>query len=250
MDILYSILLFLLGSLLTSFYQLVGSRLPNKETILGRSYCDQCHHELTIIDVIPILGFLLQKGRCRSCGRKIAICYPIREILGGLIFVFTYVYVGFSLEMIIILVMFSVLFIESISDQLHMIVLDRIWIIGTFPLIVIRIIEGEWQTYLLSSCVLFATLYLISYLSSKIYKREALGGGDVKLYFFIGWLLTLTQGFLSLFLASILGLVYGMIKVRKKSKAFALVPFIALGVFIAYFYGDVLIEGYLNLLGM
>lgn len=250
MDILYSILLFILGSLFTSFYQLVAQRIPMGETIGGRSHCDQCHETLKMMDVIPILGYILNRGRCPKCHTKISICYPIYEILGGLIFMFTYLYVGFSLEMIIIYVMYSVFFIESISDQKHMIVLDRIWMIGIIPLIVFRIIQGEWKTYLLSSVILFLTLYLISYVSAKIYKREALGGGDVKLYIFIGWLLTLTQGFLSLFLASILGLIYGMIKLRNKSKEFALVPFISMGVFIAYFYGDTLIQGYLKLLGM
>jgi prepilin signal peptidase PulO-like enzyme (type II secretory pathway) len=162
----------------------------------------------------------------------------------------SYLYAGFSLELIVILIMFSVFFIEAISDQKHMIVMDRVWMIGVVPLMIIRIIEGEWKTYLLSSAVLFITLFLISYIFSKIYKREALGGGDVKLYFFIGWLLTVEEGFLSLFLASILGLIYGMIKVRMKSKEFALVPFIAMGVVIAYLYGDTMIEGYLKLFGM
>ena len=89
-----------------------------------------------MMDVIPILGYILNRGRCPKCHTKISICYPIYEILGGLIFMFTYLYVGFSLEMIIIYVMYSVFFIESISDQKHMIVLDRIWMIGIIPLIV------------------------------------------------------------------------------------------------------------------
>ena len=161
-----------------------------------------------------------------------------------------YLYQGFSLDSFIILIMYTVFYIESRSDQKHMIVIDRIWMIATIPLIIMRIIQGTWLTYLISSTILFTTLFLIAYISSKLYHREALGGGDVKLYFFIGWLLTLTQGFLSLFIASILGLIYGMIKVKKKSEVFALVPFIALGVIISYFYGDWLIESYLNLLGM
>ncbi len=250
MDILYSVLFFLFGALLTSFYLLVGQRIPVGKTILGRSMCDRCHQTLRMIDIIPIFGYLVNKGRCSHCHQKINYCYPLYELLGGLIFMVSYLYAGFSLELIVILIMFSVFFIEAISDQKHMIVMDRVWMIGVVPLMIIRIIEGEWKTYLLSSAVLFITLFLISYIFSKIYKREALGGGDVKLYFFIGWLLTVEEGFLSLFLASILGLIYGMIKVRMKSKEFALVPFIAMGVVIAYLYGDAMIEGYLKLFGM
>ena len=132
----------------------------------------------------------------------------------------------------------------------YTIVIDRVWMVGAIVLIAIRIIQGTWLTYLLSSSILFVSLFLIAYLASKIYHKEALGGGDVKLFVFIGWVLTITQGFLSLFIASILGLIYGIIKLKKKSQAFALVPFIALGVVISYFYGDMLIEAYLSLLGM
>ena len=250
MDIFYGILMFIIGALLTSFFELIADRIPLKKSIMGRSMCDQCQQTLSWIDIIPILGYIIRKGKCSMCGKKISICYPILELLGGLVFLFSYLYTGFQIETFIILIMFSVFYIESRSDQKHMIVIDRVWMIATILLIVFRIIQGTWLTYLISSLVLFIVLFLIAYISAKIYHREALGGGDVKLYVFIGWLLTLTQGFLSLFLASILGLIYGMIKVKKKSSVFALVPFIALGVIISYFYGDQIIEGYLNLLGM
>jgi len=250
MEILYAILMFILGALLTSFYHLVADRLPIKETLMGRSHCDHCKIQLKWIDILPILGYIVNRGKCRSCHKKISICYPLFELLGGLIFAFTYLYAGFSFDLLVILVLYAVLFVESLSDMKYTIVIDRVWMVGTVLLIVIRIIQGIWLTYLLSSSILFVSLFLIAYLASKIYHKEALGGGDVKLFVFIGWVLTITQGFLSLFIASILGLIYGIIKLKKKSQAFALVPFIALGVVISYFYGDMLIEAYLSLLGM
>ena len=250
MEILYAILMFILGILLTSFYQLAADRLPKNETLMGRSHCDHCKTQLKWIDILPILGYIVNRGKSRCCHKKISICYPLFELLGGLIFAFTYLYAGFSFELLVILVLYSVLFIESLSDMKYTIVIDRVWMVGAVVLIIIRIIEGTWLTYLISSSILFVSLFLIAYLASKIYHKEALGGGDVKLFLFIGWVLTTTQGFLSLFIASILGLIYGIIKLKKKSQAFALVPFIALGVVISYFYGDMLIEAYLSLLGM
>lgn len=250
MEIFYAIMMFILGALFTSFYHVLAYRLPQKKSIMGRSQCDHCHETLHLVDVLPIVGYVINKGKCRKCHQKISFCYPLFEFLGGLIFLFSYLYVGFSYELIILLTIYSVFFIESLSDLKHTIVIDRVWIIGVLPIICIRVIENEWKTYLLSSLILFIALFIIAYLSFKFYKKEALGGGDVKLYFFIGWILTLTQGFLSLFLASILGLIYGMIKLKKKSQAFPLVPFIAMGVVISYFYGDALIEAYLSLFGM
>lgn len=250
MTIFYSIMMFVLGMFLTSFYQLVAERIPKRESIMGRSHCDHCQRQLTWMDVLPIFGFLYRKGTCPSCHKNISWCYPIIEFCGGLIGLFTYLYQGFSLETLIILIMFSVLLIETIADKKQMIVIDRVWMIGIIPLIVIRIIQGTWITYFISSLVLFVFLFLVALIASKIFHKEALGGGDVKLSLFIGWLLNIPLGFMSLFLASLIGLIYGMIKLKKKAQVFAFVPFLASGVIVTYFYGDWLLDAYLRLLGM
>jgi len=250
MTIFFSIMMFILGMLFTSFYQLIAERIPKHETILGRSHCNHCHKQLSWIEVLPIFGFLYRKGKCSNCGKKITWCYPLLEFIGGLIFLLAYLYQGFSFETAIILIMYSVFFIESVSDKKYMMVIDRVWMIGIIPLVMIRILQGTWLTHLISSLVLFVILYGIAYLASKLFHQEALGGGDVKLYLFIGWLLNLTLGLMSLFLASLIGLIYGIIKIKKKGQAFALVPFLAMGVVISYFYGEWLLESYLRLLGM
>lgn len=250
MDYVYGILMFMLGALLTSFFQLLAERLPKQKSINGRSVCNQCHQALSLCDVIPIVGFVLRKGKCRHCGNRIPKCYPILEFLGGLIFLSAYIYVGFSFELIVILIMYAVFYIEILTDLRYMIVLDRIWIIGIVPLIMIRIIEGTWKTYAISSVALFMLLYSIAFLAQKYYKKDALGGGDVKLYLFIGWIIPVFSGLLSLFIASLFGFIYGMIKKKEKLQVFPLVPFIFLGVVISYFYGEWLINLYLDLLGM
>ena len=86
MTIFYSILMFILGALLTSFFELLADRIPKKESIMGRSHCDQCHETLKWVDILPIIGYFIQKGKCASCGRKISFCYPLLELLGGFIF--------------------------------------------------------------------------------------------------------------------------------------------------------------------
>jgi prepilin signal peptidase PulO-like enzyme (type II secretory pathway) len=250
MTILYAILIFILGSLLTSFYHVLGDRLPKFESINGRSHCDTCKKELRWIDIIPIFGYLLNRGKCHFCKSKIPICHLLLELIGGALFSISFLIYGFSLELAIVLIFISVFIIESISDQKYMIVLDRIWIIGIIPVIAIRIIQGEFFTYLISSAALFSILFLIAYLSQKIYKKDALGGGDVKLFIFIGFILTLGQGLLALFLTSLFGFIYGMIKLRTKHQEFPLVPFIFLGVMISYLYGQDIINWYLSLLRM
>ncbi len=250
MTILYTTLIFILGALLTSFYHVLGERLPKQETIQGRSHCDTCQHELRWIDIIPIFGYLINRGKCHFCNSRISICHLWIELLGGALFSIAFLINGFSLELAVMLIFISVLIIESISDQKYMIVLDRIWMIGIVPIIVIRIIQGEFLIHLLSSAVLFSILFVIAYLAQKIYKKDALGGGDVKIFIFIGFILTLGQGLLALFMTSLFGFIYGMIKLRKKHQEFPLIPFIFIGVMISYLYGQDIINWYLNFLRM
>ncbi|MBU1144057.1 MAG: prepilin peptidase [Firmicutes bacterium] len=250
MTILYTSLIFIFGSLLTSFYLVLGERLPKNESINGRSHCDTCHHDLRWIDIIPIFGYLINKGKCHFCKSKIPICHLLLELLGGALFSISYLIYGFSFELAILLVFISVFMIESVSDRKYMIVLDRIWMIGIIPLIIIRIIQGEFLSYLISSAVLFSILFIIAYLSQKVYKKDTLGGGDVKLFIFIGFILTIGQGLLALFMTSLFGFIYGIIKLRTKHQEFPLVPFIFIGVMISYLYGQDIINWYLSLLRM
>lgn len=250
MTILYTSLIFILGSLLTSFYLVLGERLPKNETINGRSHCDTCHHQLRWIDVLPIIGYVVNRGKCHFCQAKIHFHYFLLEIIGGSLFSILFLIYGFSYELAVLLITVSVFIIESVSDRKYMIVIDRIWIIGIIPLIVIRIIQGDFITYLTSSAILFFILFLIAYLSKKIYKKDALGGGDVKLFIFIGFILTVWQGLLALFITSLFGFIYGMIKLRTKHQEFPLVPFIFIGVMISYLYGQDIIDWYLSLLRM
>ncbi len=250
MTLLYSIFIFIFGALMASFFHLIAQRVPAKESITGRSYCPKCHHQLRFIDVMPILGYIINRGRCHYCQKKIDIAHLIVELLGGFLFTFAYLMIGFELELLAALIIISVLLIESISDAYSMTVLDRVWIIGIIPLMIIRIIQGNFWDYLVSSISLFGFLYLLALLGKWIMKKDAIGGGDIKLYLFIGMGLLLPNNVLSLFIAALFGLVYALFRRNKKNDYIALVPFIFLGVFIAYYYGDLLLESYMKWLGM
>ena len=247
---LFAGLIFLYGMVFTSFFDVVGTRLPKGESLLGRSHCEQCHHQLRLLDVIPILGYLNNHGKCRSCQAKIPYYHPLIELFGGLLFVIAYLIHGFSAPFWIALIMVSVLIIQSIADLRYQVVIDRIWIIGIVPLIILRIIQDTWLIHLISSLSLFAFLFILSLIYQKITKKEALGGGDVKLYLFIGWVLTPVNSFLSLFIGAILGMLFNVIKRNKTDTYLPLVPFISIGVYLSYYVGDWLINGYLSWIRM
>ncbi|MBI9008395.1 MAG: prepilin peptidase [Tenericutes bacterium] len=243
------ILFFLLGITLTSFYQLLAERLPVNKTILGRSECDNCHKTLRFIDIFPIFGYIINHGKCHKCKKPINIKYPLTELLGGLLFSLMYYVLGLDIELIAALTMISVLLIETLTDINSRTVLDKIWIIGLIIIIPIRIIQGTFFEHLLSASILFFFLWGLSYFGYKILNKTALGGGDIKLYIFIGFILTIWSNILSLFLASVLALIYA-ISFKKTKEYIPLVPFIALSVVITYFFGNQLIDWYLGLFGM
>ncbi|BCR35582.1 prepilin peptidase [Mariniplasma anaerobium] len=250
MTILYAIFIFIFGSLFTSFFHVLAVRIPKGETLLGTSHCDHCERKLRLVDVLPIIGFVINKGKCHNCGVKIGVKHLIYEIIGGSLFTLSFLLYGFTIDFYILIILLSVLLIESIVDIDSMIVIDRIWMIGIIPILLIRILDQEIWPYILSSAVLFVLLFLIATLAKAYYKKDALGAGDVKLYIFIGLFLKFPQGVLSLFLASLFGLIYGIIFMKEKDKYLPLVPFISLSVYICYLYGEQMIDWYLKLLGM
>ncbi len=249
MYILY-LLIFFLGATLSSFFFLVGERIPQHKHITGRSFCNYCKHKLRFVDELPIIGYIINLGKCHYCKKPISIYYLLYELLGGLLFVFSYIILGFKLELIIAITLISVFLIETISDILYQIVLDKVWIIGSVIVVIVRILQGEFLTYIFSALFLFSFMFLIAYLGKKVTNKEALGGGDIKLFFFIGLTITVWNGLLALFFASIIALIFAILFKKSKKDYLPLVPFIFIGTFITYFYGDIIISWYLNLFGM
>ncbi|MDA3932582.1 MAG: prepilin peptidase [Tenericutes bacterium] len=251
MEIIYGIFIFLLGALFASFAYLLGYRIPRNEPKKSRSYCDHCEHQLRLIDVFPILGYVVNLGRCRYCKEKISIKYPLFEILGGILFLSTYMIIGdLNLELLLSFVLITVLLIQTVSDLYYHEVIDRAWLIGLVFFVIIRIIQNDFITYLLSSIGLFGVLIAIALLGQFAFKKESLGGGDVKLFLMIGFALTFVEGLLAIFLASFIGLIYALLTRIKSGKEMAFIPMISIGVLMTYWFGQNMIQWYLNLLGM
>lgn len=230
--------LFILGLVLGSFYNVVIWRIPRKKSIISpRSHCPQCKNNLSYSELIPVISFLLQKGKCRHCEAKIGVQYPIVELLTGLLFGFS-AYITESLPSLLVSIIFvSLLLIAGVIDYRHQILPNKI----TIPGIVIGLILAAlgWTVPLLSSitgAVVGGTTLLIIALISK----GGMGLGDVKFLALIGAFLGPPFTFVAIFLASLAGAVIGTIYLiitrqgRKTPIPFG--PFLALGGLIAYFF--------------
>lgn len=95
MQVFFCILIFIMGTVFGSFFTLAVYRIPlNKNIVNERSFCPKCNHRLEFIDLIPVLSYLLLKGKCRYCGEKVRIRYLILEILSGIVFLASYLSLG------------------------------------------------------------------------------------------------------------------------------------------------------------
>lgn len=239
MDNFLIIWFFILGSVFGSFFGVVGSRLPKKESIISpESHCTYCKHVLKWYELIPIFSYIIQKGKCRNCKKKLSIFYPLIELACGLLFSLSFFCFGLSKELLIALIIVSFFIIVIVSDVTYLIIPDEVTLFFSILVIVIKLtLFGikEFLFSILSGILLFCLMYCIMMLGNKIFKKETLGGADVKLMFFVGLILTPSLGIFNIFLSSCLALPISLILlIKNKNNVIPFGPFILLGLLFIY----------------
>lgn len=242
MNIVYLIIFFILGLHMGSFFTVVGLRLPNHEKFINsRSHCDKCNHELSLLDMIPIISYLLLRGRCRYCRSKINSLSTYMELFTGILFALAFFRFGFSYELLIALGIVSMLSIIAVSDISYYIIPDEILIFFSGYFLIITTLEfGILPALmsLLSGMVLFGIMYLIMLLGNFLFKKETLGGGDIKMMFVIGLVINPILGLLVIFIGSILALPVAIVLLHtKKQKLVPFGPFLLIAFTFIYFTG-------------
>jgi len=250
MDIIWYIYVTFIGLVLGSFYNVVGIRVPAKESLMGRSHCPKCGKTLGVVELIPVVGYLVLKGKCKGCKSPISIKYPLIELISGSLFLLLFVLLrGNMVEYIVSISFVSLMLIVVVSDLYYQVVPDKVLLVFLPIILILRIIGDfmPWYESLIGGVLGFGFMYLIAWYGEKRFKKQALGGGDIKLYFIIGLFLGYNLVFLSLFFSSVVGLLFGLI-VRKKSGYIPFVPFIFVGSMITYLFGQAVIDWYLGIL--
>lgn len=243
--IYYSILTFITGLVFGSFLNCYADRYASHESILkGRSKCDNCKKELKVLDLIPIVSWAIHKGKCRYCGAKLSIKYPLSELICGIGFVLILLKFDLSLKTLIYLVLFSCLFALSLIDLKVYEIPDICIVIPIIGWVILNIFEKRWVSGLIGGLTIAGAILLIALIMDKILNRESLGGGDIKLLFVTGLYLGFVGNLFNLVLACLFGLLFVLI--RKKD----LIPFgpsIALACIVMLLYGSRLVDLYLGL---
>jgi len=237
MNLYYTIVMFVFGTIFGSFYNVVGDRLPDGKSIIRPgSHCPKCGHMLKPIELIPILSYIIQGGKCKKCKCKVPIFHPLYEIFVGLLFMFCYLSFGFSVNLVIALTFASMLAILIVSDYYYMIIPDEILVVfGVLLAIETAIFQGPMVllTSILNGLIAFGCMFGLKKFGDLLFKTDSMGGGDIKLLFFFGFVLGWEMAIFAIFLGSLIGLPVSLIILKtKKTNIIPFGPFLSIGALI------------------
>ncbi len=249
LELVYAVYFFVFGLLFGSFLNVCISRIPEGESVVSpRSKCPGCQTPIAFYDNVPILSFLLLRGKCRRCHVKISWLYPFVEFLTGLLAYFCFLKFKLPLPTLLWFLFFiAPLIVISFIDLKHYIIPDVISLPGIFFGFALHAYSSPlWKTALLDSLlgVLLGggVLFLIAWLYEVIRKQEGLGGGDVKLAAmlgaFLGWKSIFFIFFYASLTASILGLSLMLIKRFRFQSMLPFGPFLSAGALLYFFKGS------------
>lgn len=244
---------FVLGTVLGSFLNVCIYRLPaDRSVVAPPSTCGACGARIRWYDNIPILGFLLLRGRCRACGAPISLQYPIIELACGLIWMAAAMRFGLAQEAVHSAVFLTLLLGIAMTDAREMVIPDQFSVLGAlFGLALAAIPGGMPLTEAVAGAVIaYLLLWLVKWIAERIVKKPALGVGDIHMMAMVGAFLGPTGALLTLMLGSILGLVLGLPVQWVRGRLSPLATYLPLGVFlaiggaIAHAWGDAMIAWY------
>ena len=227
MELYYILSFFVIGTVLGSFFNVVGYRLPKEQSIVfPPSHCPNCNHQLTASELVPILSYIFLKGKCRNCHIKIHWFYPLFEFITGILFALSYIKFGLTIDLLIALIFVSTLDIIFISDYQTMIIPDEVLIFAAVGILLITYITSGLDSslaMLLDGTIAFLFMWMLKLFGDFIFKKESMGGGDIKLLFIFGLYLGWEMAIVSIFLGSFIGLPVSIALLKSDRKS--VIPF-------------------------
>ena len=243
------IFVFIVGSMIGSFLNVCIYRMPKGESIVfPSSHCTKCNYKIKWYENIPIISYIFLLGKCKQCKEKISIIYPVVELLTASVAIILYYYFGLTPKFFIYFVLFASLIVCSFIDFDVQLIPDII----TLPGIVIGLICAGAYPELLAETRLDAlkesflgilagggSLFALGVIGELIFKKEAMGGGDVKLLAMIGAFVGWEIAILVFFIAPVFGAVAGIIiKIKTGKELIPYGPYLVLASFLCLLYSD------------
>lgn len=251
-DLMMYIIVLLYGILIGSFLNVCIYRIPEEANIVrGRSHCMNCHAVIKWYDLIPVISYMLLRGKCRNCKSKISVQYPMIEALNGFFYVFVFYLYGWSWISVVYCFIISALIVLSVIDfktnTINLGINIFIFIMGVI-LIGLEYFKTQDLAFIMDHIIGFFIVSGFLLLILLITRGRGMGFGDINLMAASG----LVLGWKCIILAFILGCVLAAIihpiqmKMNNHSRVLAFGPYLALGITIALLYGRQIIDWYVN----
>ncbi len=241
------------GLVIGSFLNVVIYRVPVGESIVRPpSHCGVCSQRLKALDLIPVVSYLFLRGRCRYCGTKISIRYPLVELMTGVLFLLCYYFFGIELKLLFVLVYVSLLITITLIDLDHQIIPDGLLIFGAIIAITEKVIQ--WLV-LGNNLRIMDSLYgmLVGggvFLLIAVVSSGGMGGGDIKLMALLGFIFGLRSIVIIAMLAFITGAVISVLllvtKIKSRKDPVPFGPFIALSALLVIFLEERIVYWYIT----
>lgn len=253
------VIAFLMGAVTGSFLNVCIFRIPAGESLVfPASHCLSCRRPIAWRDNIPIVSYFLLKGRCRACGTSISPQYPLIEWLAAVFFAVFYAHFGLSVKGVCYLGLSLALMVVSAIDLRHQVIPDEITLPGILVGMAVSSIWPEMQGSgpafagfvhsVIGALVGGGILYVAGSLAEWVLKKEAMGGGDVKLLAmigaFLGWKAVLWTLVVSSFLGSIVGIY---LRLSKGEERIPFGPYLSLAAVLYFFFGPSFLNWYLGM---
>ncbi|MFO0698663.1 MAG: A24 family peptidase [Nitrospira sp.] len=244
-----------IGAVVGSFLNVCIYRLPRHESVAWPgSHCPTCSHAIGWYDNIPILSYVVLMGRCRQCGVRIPLQYPVVEVLNSLGYMAVLLYFGLTWSTVVYCVLYSALLVVAGTDLSHKIIPNAI----TFPGIVLGLISAGTILPLglvngiIGLLVGGGILWLLAWASPYLFGKEGMGGGDIKLLAMIGAFLGWKPAVMTIMVGSFLGSVVGITLIAshiiRREDYIPFGPFLVCGALVSLFFGQSLLDWYQGLL--
>jgi leader peptidase (prepilin peptidase)/N-methyltransferase len=252
-DVVTVVVLALIGACVGSFLNVCIYRLPRRESLVWpASHCTSCGRTLSWYENVPVIGWLALRGRCRTCGERISIVYPIVEVVTAVIFVCGYLIYGWTPILAVRLAFACAMIVLFVIDLQHQILPNVITVPGIVIGFVLSLfLPPGWLSSLLGIALGGGVLLLIMEAYARARGFEGLGMGDVKMLAMIGAFLGWPLMLLTLVLGSLAGSVIGvgLMATRRGGMKTALPfgTFLAVGALVAAVTGDAILQWYLSL---
>lgn len=245
----------LFGAVIGSFLNVCIYRIPRGESVAWPgSHCPACGHEIPAYDNIPIVSYLMLRGRCRACGIRISPQYPLVEAVNAIGYVLLFYFFGFGPATFVYALLLSALLVITGTDLSHQIIPDAITLPGlalgllsAWLILPLNMIDA-----LLGMLVGGGLLWFLAWISPYVFGKEGMGGGDIKLMAmvgaFLGWKPVLLAIMVGAFSGSIVGVGLISTGLMRRDQYLPFGPFLAFGSLVALLFHEPLFAWYWSLI--